>query len=166
MSSRKTTLETINKYSLEIYILIKTKKLKKELVYNTLLDRDTSLLLNSIKNISKSKTNDLKENYNKINCFDEVLYITDNKYHHLKEIRDIVDINNIIETVISDEIYDKKLRAYYTDLVLELLMEDYYDYSSMKLFSNYKKELIELNQKLNNKIMKNIDTFYIQKITI
>ena len=143
MSSRKTTLETIYKYSLEIYTLIKTEKLKKDLVYNTLLDRDTNLLLSSIKNISKSKINELKEKYNKIDFLDEVLYTADNKYHHLKEIRNIVDISNMIESVITDDLYDKKIKACYTDQIIELLMEDYYDYNSMKLFSNYKIDLMD-----------------------
>ena len=107
MSSIKTTLETINKYSLEIYTLIKTEKLKKELVYNTLLDRDINLLLTSIKNVSKSKISKLKEIYNKIDFLDEVLYTVDNKYQHLKEIRNIVNIDNVIETVVTNDLYNK-----------------------------------------------------------
>lgn len=166
MTSCKTVLETINKYSLELFYLLKHHKIKKKELYEALEKRDKSLVLKLIVPINDKKQETLINNYNIYDCFDEILYITDNRYKHLKDIRNIVDINHIIKETINTKIYNQKLRVHYTDLILDSLIEEFYDYPSIKLFTKYKKILIECDQSLNIKITNNIDRYYIKKITI
>lgn len=166
MSSRKTVLETINNHSLTLYSLLKSKKIKIKDLYEAVLTRDKELVLQKLLPITSRKIDNLKKKYTKEDCLDEILFLTDNKYHHLKEIRNIVNLENLINSVITDKIYLEKLKIHYTDFILDLLVEDFYDYKSLQLFSQYKIKLIELDSKVNKKIIQNIDQFYIQKITI
>ena len=165
MTSRKNILKLIIDNSLELYYLLVNKKLETKILYESLLT-DNNDFLKEIKSITKINKNKLKENYSKIKCFDEVLYLTDKKYKHLKEIRYIVNIDSIVETVITEKIYDEKIKIYYTDLILDLLIEDFYDYKSLKKLSNIRTKLINLDSEINHKIIANIDKFYIKKITI
>lgn len=166
MSSRKTVLETINDHSLALYCLLKSKKIKTKDLYEAVLTRDKELVLQKLLPITDKKINDLKKEYTKKECLDEVLFLTDNRYRHLKEIYDIVNIENVVEFAVTDKIYTDKLKIHYTDLIIDLLVEDFYDYNSLKSFSKLKKKVIELDTDINQKIINNIDKFYIQKITI
>ena len=166
MASRKNVLEIINDNSLVLYCLIKNKKFKINDLYEAVLTRNKELILEKIIPVSDKKIKTLKKVYTKENCLDEILYLTDNKYKHLKDIRYIVNINTIIETVITEKIYLKKLRIHYTDLIIDLLVEKFYDYESLQLFSNLKKKIIEIDSNINKEIIENIDKYYIKKITI
>ena len=166
MSSRKTVLETINDNSLILYCLLKNKRIKTKNLYEAVLTKDKELVLKQLLPITNKKVENLKEEYTKENCLDEILFLTDNRYRHLKEIRDIVNIDHVVEFVVSDKIYLDKLKIHYTDLIVDLLVEDFYDYKSLQLFSKYKRKIIELDNSINEKIIGNIDKFYIQKITI
>lgn len=166
MSSRKTVLETINDHSLILYCLLKSKKIKTKDLYEAVLTRDKELVLKQLLPVTNNKINNLKEQYTKENCLDEILFLTDNRYKHLKEIRDIVNIDHLVEFVMTDKVYLTKIKIHYTDLIIDLLVEDFYDYKSLKLFSKLRKKIIELDSDINRKIMGNIDKFYIQKITI
>lgn len=166
MSSRKTVLETINDHSLTLYCLLKNKKIKTKDLYEAVQTRDKELVLKKLLPITDKKIKELKDKYPKDECLDEILFLTDNKYRHLKEIRNVVNIDNVVEFVITDKIYSDKLKVHYTDLIIDLLVEDFYDYKSLQIFSKLKKKLIELDNEINQKIIGNIDKFYIQKITI
>lgn len=167
MTSRKTIIETIYKYSLELFYLLENKKITKSKLYEVILSNNKSQIVKII-----SKTKDInyfkyyKETYTKRDCIEEILFITDNRYKHLKEIKDIVNIDDIIEEVITDKIHYKKIKVMYTDRIIELLMEEYYDYKDIELFIKYKTNLIEIDKKINLDILKRIDKFYIKKITI
>lgn len=165
MASRKNVLEIINNNSLILYCLLKDKKFKIKNLYEAVLTRDKNLILEKIIPVSNKKIENLKKIYTKENCLDEILYLTD-KYKHLTEIRYIVNIDSIIETVITEKIYLKKLKVHYTDLIVDLLVENFYDYQSLQLFSNLKKKIIEIDSKINREIIENIDKYYIKKITI
>lgn len=167
MSSKKTVLETINNYSLELYYLLKNKKIKTEYLYQAVLTRDKEAILQKLLlPIADKKIHELLNNYTKENCLDEILLLTDNRYHHLKEIRNIVNLHDFVESILSDRIYREKVNIHYTDLIIDMLVEDFYDYRSLQLFSKMKKKIIEFDHKANKKIIGNIDKFYIQKITI
>lgn len=166
MSSRKTVLETINDHSLILYCLLKSKKIKTKDLYDAVLTRDKELVLKQLLPVTNKKISELKKQYTKENCLDEILFLTDNRYRHLKEIRDIVNIDDVIRNVVPDKIYLDKVKIHYTDLIIDLLVEDFYDYKSLKLFSKLKSKIIQLDSNINQKIIGNIDRFYIQKITI
>lgn len=166
MSSRKTVLEIINDYSLELYHLLKTKKIKPNYLYQAVLAKDKEAILNKILPISNKKRQILLDLYPKENCLDEILLLTDNRYHYIKEIRNIVNLEDFIEFVITDKIYKNKVNIYYTNLIVDILVENFYDYKSLQLFSKMKTKIIEMDSNANKKIMGNIDKFYIRRITI
>ena len=166
MSSRKTVLEVINDHSLELYYLLENKKLKTKDLYEAVLTKDKELVLKKLLPITDKNKKKLENKYSKEKWLDEILFLTDNKFRHLKEIRNIVNINDVVKTVITDKIHLDKLKIYYTDLIIDLLIEDFYDYESLKLLSKTKQKIIDLNKNINKKIIENIDKFYIERITI
>lgn len=166
MTSRKNILKIINDNSLELYCLLKDNKIETKLVYDAILSKSNNLLLESIVPVSDMKIKNLELDYPKENCLDEILYLTDKKYKHLRDIRYVVNMNLIVDTIISEKIYLEKLKIHYTDLIIDLLVEDFYDYKSLQIFSKLKQQVIELDSDINYKIIENINKYYIQKITI
>ncbi len=166
MSSRKTVLELINKNSLTLYCLLKSRKIKTKDIYEAVLRKDKEFVLKQLLPITDRKLKSLQKQYTKRDILNEILYLTDNRYHHLKEIKNIVNIDATIELTITDKIYDTKLNIHYTDLIIDLLIEDFYDYKSLQLLSKLRKKVIDMDSKANKKIISNIDKFYIHKITV
>ena len=167
MTSHKRILEIINRYSLNIFYLITHNKMPIGKLYEAILSNNKEIILKEIySRDKKNKFLELKEKYTKRDCVEEILYLTDNRYRHLKEIKDLVDVSDIIDNVITNSIYEEKVKIHYTDLIIDLLVENYYDYRDLKVFSKCREHLITLDHKQNIKIMGNIDRYYIRKITI
>lgn len=166
MTSRKSMLKIINDNSLILYYLLINKKFKIKNLYEALISKNKDLILDKITAVQDKKLNILKEKYTKEDCLDEILYLVDKKYKHLREIRYIVNIDATIESTITDKIYLEKLKIHYTDLIIDLLIDSFYDYQSLKKFSEMRENLIKLDSDVNHKIMENLDKFYIKKITI
>lgn len=166
MTSRRNMLKIINSDSLKIYYLLKNNKLKTKQVYEAMFSKNKELISKEEVNVLKKEIDSLKELYTKENCFDEILYLVDKKYSHLKSIRYIVDISSIIDEVVSDKIYLEKLKIHYSDLIIDSLVEDFYDHEDLMMFSKLKQDLIELSSDENHKIIENINRYYIRKITI
>lgn len=167
MTSHKRILEVINRYSLNIFYLITHNKMPISKLYEAILSNNKEIILKEIySRDKKNKFLELKEKYTKCDCVEEILYLTDNRYRHLKEIKDLVDVSDIIDNVVTNSIYEEKVKIHYTDLIIDLLVENYYDYRDLKVFSKCREHLITLDHKQNIKIMGNIDRYYIRKITI
>ena len=166
MTSRRNVLKIINSDSLKIYYLLKNNKLKTKTVYETMFSKKKELISKKEVNVLEKEIDSLKKLYTKENCFDEILHLTNKKYSHLRSIRYIVDISSIIDEVVSDEIYLEKLKIHYSDLIIDLFVEDFYDYKDLMMFSEMKQELIKLSSDENHKIIENINKYYIRKITI
>lgn len=164
--ARKTVLETINDNSIELYYLISKKKLNIKLLYNAVVNKDKNAISSLKVQTTTKKINNLFNKYTKEDCFDEILFLTDNRYSHLKDIRDIVFLDDFIEDMITDKIYLEKVKIHYTDLIIDKLIENFYDYKSLCLFSKMRQKLILLDHNTNKKILNNIDCFYIKKITV
>ena len=166
MASRKTILELVNKYSFKLYYLLVNNKLKTKDLYKIIKTKDKELLLSKQKLVTTRELNQMIQPYSKEDCIDEILFLTDNRFRHLKEIRNLVNIDDVVSSVVTDNIYLEKINIHYTDLIIDMLVEDFYDYQDIQLLSNCKLELIELDSKINHKLIGNIDRFYIKKITI
>ncbi len=167
MTSHKRILEIINRYSLNIFYLITHNKMPISKLYEAILSNNKEIILKEIySRDKKNKFLELKEKYTKRDCVEEILYLTDNRYRHLKEIKDLVDVSDIIDNVVTNSIYEEKVKIHYTDFIIDLLVENYYDYRDLKVFSKCREHLITLDHKQNIKIMGNIDRYYIRKITI
>ena len=94
------------------------------------------------------------------------MLITDNRYKHLKDIRNIVRLDDLLEYILPRKLHIEKVKIYYTNIIIDKVLEKYYDYESSKLLSNLKLELLELDRKVNKKITDNIDKYYVNRITI
>lgn len=162
----KNLLKLLNKYSLEFYYLISTKPNKRKDIYQNLLSGNKESLLKMVPVIKDNKQKELISKCSKYEYLDEIIYDQTKLFHHLREIRNIVNLDAMIDIVIPDIIYHKKVKLYYLDMILDSFVEEFYDYESIKQISKFKEELINENRILNSKIIDNINRFYIQKITI
>jgi len=166
MASRKTILELVNKYSFKLYYLLRENKIKTKDLYKIIKTKDKELLLSKQKLVTNKELKNAIQPYTKVDCIDEILYLTDNRFKHLREIRYLVNIDDLVNDVVTDSIYSEKINIHYTDLIIDMLVEDFYDYKDIKLLSECKLELIKLDSEINHKLIGNIDRFYIRKITI
>lgn len=167
MALQDQVLELMIKYSVELYELLNNKKIKTDIFYSILDQENKNKLLELIdKNkIKVSKKIDTKE-YTKRDCLEEIIFITDTRYKHLKEIKDIVNINNIVKTTVTNKIHNKKIRINYFNKILDLILDDFYDKDQIQVIVKYKHLLADYDYQVNKEIMKNIDEYYIKKITI
>lgn len=167
MVRHKKILEFINRYSLDIFYLINNKKMSINKLYEAILSNNKEVILKEVYSQNKkSKYLKFKAKYTKRDCLEEILYLTDNRYRHLKEIKDLVDVSNIIDEAVTNSIYKEKIRIHYTDFIIDLLIENFYDRNDLKIFCECRNHLINLDHKQNVKIIENIDRYYIKKITI
>ncbi len=158
--------EFINQNSIALSILLRQKKIKKKQIFQILQNGKTEKTLlpmqtkNEIQNVSFQKL------YTKKNCYEDFFTQNAAKFPHLQAIYGIVNIDDMINQVVTNPIYEKKRNLYYFDLLIDSLVEEFYDYQSIQFLAEAKQEMIERNQKLNRFIEKNIRCFYIRRITI
>ena len=164
MPSNNKFIYAINECSLKIYDGIKTKKINIETIYEIIKSKKIDFEIDY--DITDQKTKRMLKALKKEDIFDEILYITEDKYKHLKEVKDLVNLDAIINYALTDEIYVEKVKLYYSDKIIDLLLENYYDYDDIKIFSKLKQDINSLDQKLNIKIMKRISEYYVKRITV
>ncbi len=154
----------IYKDSLDIIDDINNKKLSIDLLYEMI--KDNRYAKSKIEEISHRKKFNLVKKYDKMSILDEILFLTDNRYSHLKDIRDIVNLDDLLEYMLPEKLYFDKVKIYYTNTIIDLILDKYYDYESSKLLSEAKLELLDIERSINLKIVKKIDEYYINRITI
>lgn len=165
MPSNIKVIYAINKYSVEIYDGIVTNKIKVKDIYELIINKGKVEDLN-IKEISLKKAKKIFDSYNKMSYLDDILYLNSDKYSHLRGIVNLVNLNNLINYTIPDDILIEKIKLDYSNKIIDKLLEEYYDYDSAKLLSKLKEALNVLDQKLNIKIVKKINEYYVKKITV
>lgn len=166
MRNQKNILEVVINYSLELTYLLRKRKIKKKTLYDAFVTQNHKILFENILPVEKKQLDYFKKTYSKWDCLDEILYLTENHYEHLKNIRYLVDITEIVETTIPESLYQEKLKLHYADFLLDQLVETFYDSDSIKRLGKLKQKLIEKDLYLQTKITKNIDRYYMKKITI
>lgn len=158
-----TVINRIYRNSLEIIDSLEKKTLTVDDLYEII--KTNKYKTSKVGKITTRRRNNLVSKYTKISILDEILFLTDNKYKHLKDIRYIVNIDNLIEYILPEKLYIEKVKIYYTNIIIDKVLEKYYDYESSKTLSNLKLELLELDKNVNIKITYNIDKYYISRIT-
>jgi hypothetical protein len=157
MVSRKTAFNQIYKNSLLCYDLIKGKKRKTKQLEDILSQKDYESITAFLHtNASFDREKYLKK-YPRLAVVDDVLAYTKDKYYHLKEVRDIVRLDNFLLLVLDDKLYLEAARLFYTKQIFELLDKEIT--VSFLPFLKQKEEIV-----MNN-IAKNIDNYYIGLIT-
>ena len=157
-------IELLNQYSLEIYDAITNNKISISKLYTALKNKNKKEII-SLKELPDNKIKDLSKELDKLEILDDILYITNNKYKHLKENRYLINLDKFIKYVFINDIFMDKLRLYYSNLIIDKILEKYYDINDIKFLSEAKKELINIEKEVNKKICDRIDEYYIKLIT-
>ena len=139
MDTSSKVIEKIYKNSLEIIDSLDKKIINVDDLYNMVKSNRFKSLSISSKNKKK-----LLSVYTKDSILDEILFLTDNRYKHLKDIRGLVNLDNLIEYILPEKIYTNKVKVYYTNIIIDRILEKYYDYESSKLLSDLKLELLDI----------------------
>ena len=156
-------IDKIYKNSIEIIDSLDKKTLNVDELY--VMIKDSKYKPSKIGKITTRRKKNMVNIYTKESILDEILFLTENRFKHLKEIRYIVNIDDLIEYILPEKVYIDKVKVYYTNIIIDKVLEKYYDYESSKLLSNLKLELLDIERCVNNKIAHNIDKYYISKIT-
>lgn len=164
MTSRSSIIEAINKYSLEIYDGLDKDKINIDELFEIIKRNDLKKLKSLLKKVNNKEK--MLENYKKIDYLDQIIYLTDDRYKHLKDIRNLVNLDELIDFVLPKDLYLEKIKIDYSNLIIEKLLEKYYDYENIKFISELKENIDYLERKINIKIMKKIDKYYVRKITV
>ncbi len=160
MDTSSKVIEKIYKNSLEIIDSLDKKIINVDDLYNMIKNNRFKTL-----DISDRNKKKLLSVYTKDSILDEILFLTDNRYKHLKDIRNLVNLDNLIEYILPEKLYTNKVKVYYTNIIIDKVLEKYYDYESSKLLSDLKLELLEIERNVNIRITRKIDEYYINKIT-
>ena len=86
-----------------------------------------------------------------------MLAYTKDKYYHLKEVRDIVRLDNFLSSVLEDKLYLEATRLFYTKRIFLLLGQE--------VVAPFLPFLKQKEETVMNNIAKNIDNYYIGLIT-
>ncbi len=150
-------------------IVVKFVRKNSLLLYHIALSRSTSR--KNIKLAIQQERLDILENYvnkapekyqvpprfQKIDCVDAILDYTIDKYQHLREIRNVVHFETMANEIIENREYNRAMELYYFEKLLLLLEFD----SKDKCFEY----LMSQKEKNYQKIIHQIDDYYIKKIT-
>lgn len=155
----------INKSSLEIYDGIVKDKIKIEDIYNLIKNKGNIEDLN-LQALSNNRIKKIIKNYNKMDYLDDILYLMKNRYSHLRGIINIVNIEDLLNYILPNDILIEKVKLDYSNKIIDKLLEKYYDHDNAKLLSKLKEELNILDNKLDIKIVKKLNEYYVKKITV
>jgi len=151
--------------SLDIYDGLLCRNINKKDLFEVLKKKDNFDKLR-LEEISDKRKDKLFKDINKEEYLDELLDIKENRYSHLKEIRHLVNLDELMEFILPDNIYIEKVKIHYADLIIDILTEKFYDYNDLKILSKIKENIDNVEKKLNQKILKKLDEYYVIKITV
>lgn len=162
-------------YGATLYYMLENKTLKLDDIKNVLF-KDTFEQVNLVfpSLISKIDVNAIEESKNKyscsftkLDCIDRIIKKDNDKHQHLKEIRNVVNLNEKIDSMIKDRTYKQAFNLFYTNKILDMLDKDTKkSYISIKDRIKLYRTALELMMDENDKkLSSNIDSYYISMIT-
>ena len=155
----------INQNSLEIYDGIVNKTIKIKKIYD-LIKNKIDIKELKIKGISNNTMKKVIKSYDKMDYLDDILYLMKNRYSHLRGIINVVNLDDLLDYILPNDVLIEKVKLDYSNKIIDLLLEKYYDYENAKLLSKLKEELNILDNKLNIKIVKKLNEYYVKRITV
>lgn len=160
MTPVRSTAKWVSNHGLECYLLVKKKKISITACCKLIENGDLSTIKDKVKKLPIFSEKYYESKYTKLDCIDEVLDYSNNKYQHLRQIRDIVLMEPIVNTILDNKTYKKNLSFYYAKEFFNILFAT--NDNLRLLYSPY----IE-KEKLENfhSIMNKIDNYYINIIT-
>ena len=157
MISKKTAFNQIYKNSILCYALIKDKKRKQQQLQEILLNKEYENLAHFLVASASFNREKYLKKYSRLAVVDDVLAYTKDKYYHLKEVRDIVRLDNFLSSVLEDKLYLEATRLFYTKRIFLLLGQE--------VVAPFLPFLKQKEETVMNNIAKNIDNYYIGLIT-
>ena len=157
MISKKTAFNQIYKNSILCYDLIKDKKRKQQQLQEILLNKEYENLAHFLVASASFNREKYLKKYSRLAVVDDVLAYTKDKYYHLKEVRDIVRLDNFLSSVLEDKLYLEATRLFYTKRIFLLLGQE--------VVAPFLPFLKQKEETVMNNIAKNIDNYYIGLIT-
>lgn len=168
-------LKEFNEYGATVYYLIEEGKLTLEdvmnILFKTSLDQVTLVFPRFIEKISVEEIDEAKKKYSvlftKLDCIDRIIQKDNDRHQHLKEIRDIVSLEEKADEMVKNSTYLNALNLQYTSKILDEIEEEvatgYFRVrDAVKL---YRTALDLLKNECDKKISSNIDSYYISSIT-
>lgn len=157
MISKKTVFNQIYKNSILCYDLIKDKKRKQQQLQEILLNKEYENLAHFLVASASFNREKYLKKHSRLAVVDDVLAYTKDKYYHLKEVRDIVRLDNFLSSVLEDKLYLEATRLFYTKRIFLLLGQE--------VVAPFLPFLKQKEETVMNNIAKNIDNYYIGLIT-
>lgn len=168
-------LKEINEYGSTIYYMLETERLSLDDITNVIF-RDSIEKVNLLfpKFIEKITPEDIKEaqdnlknEFTRLSCIDRIIQRDQNKHQHLREIRNIVNLDKKINRMIKEKTYQNAFNLYYTKKILDKIQENSINsyISKVELLKLYQTAYDLLIDESDKKISSNIDSYYITVIT-
>jgi len=167
-------LKEINEYGATIFYMLEQDKMKlsdlENILFKPSIDQVMLLFPMFIKKIKVSYIDQAKEKYKeeftKLDCIDRVIKKDNDKHIHLKEIRNIVILDEKQNELIKDSTYNKAFNLYYTYKIIEELEKNNQKafLSIRETIKLYKVACNILIDEIDKEISQNIDSYYISSI--
>ena len=168
-------LKEINEYGSTIYYMLNHNKIDVDDITNVIfkdsIEKVNLLFPKFIEKITpediKEAHDSLKHEFTKLSCVDRIIQKDGNKHQHLREIRDIVNLDKKLNKMIKEKTYQNAFNLYYTNKILEKIEEHNKNnyLSRIEMLKLYRAAYEILLDESDKKISSNIDSYYITVIT-
>ena len=168
-------LKEINEYGSTIYYMLENNRIDIDDITNVIfkdsIEKVNLLFPKFIEKITPEDIKDahdsLKDEFTKLSCVDRIIKKDQNKHQHLREIRDIVNLDKKLNKMIKDKTYQNAFNLHYTKKILEKIEENIKNgyISKIEMLKLYNAAYDLLIDESDKKISSNIDSYYITVIT-
>lgn len=173
-ADQKSLLRELNEYGAVLYYLLNKKILTIEEIENVLF-KDNMEQVNLVfpKLIAKINPEEIdlaatlyEPTLTKKDCLEMSLNKHQDKFQHLREIKDIALNDTLASDILKEETYELVFNTYFMKKILDRIAKDKKDaFLRVKdLIKTYKKELSVIEQENDKKICSNINNYYINSI--
>lgn len=173
-ADQKSLLRELNEYGAVLYYLLNKKIITVEEIENVLF-KDNMEQVNLVfpKLIAKINPEEIdlaatlyEPSLTKIDCLEMILNKHQDKFQHLREIKDIALNDALASEILKEETYELVFNTYFMRKILDRIAKDKKDaFLRVKdLIKSYKKELSVIEQENDQKICSNINNYYINSI--
>lgn len=173
-ADRKSLLRELNEYGAVLYYLVNKKMMTVEEIENVLF-KDNMEQVNLVfpKLIAKINPEKIdlatalyEPSFTKKDCLEMALNTHQDKYQHLREIKDVALNDTLADDILKDETYQLVLNTYFMNKILDRITKDKKDaFLRVKdLIKAYKRELVAIENENDQKICSDINNYYINSI--
>lgn len=173
-ADRKSLLRELNEYGAVLYYLVNKKLMTVEEIENVLF-KDNMEQVNLVfpKLIAKINPEEIdlatalyEPSFTKKDCLEMALNTLQDKYQHLREIKDVALNDTLADDILKDETYQLVLNTYFMNRILDRITKDKKDaFLRVKdLIKAYKRELVAIENENDQKICSDINNYYINSI--